>query len=464
MQINKRFGVTIIMYFLAGLIASCSSILAVHAQSLDTKTSFSTIEIGLCETDEIFAIAIHGGAVFGQGNYRPEVAAAKSVITRAHDALVAGARGIDVVEAVIIDMENSGVFNAGKGAIANQAGVVEMDALIMEGRQHKAGAVASVEMVRNPISAARLVMEQSPHVMLVGPDAESFLKDKGAEFVDVPYFLNGGQNYSDVPLPGDIVIVPPEQHISADKMEFSGGWVGAWPEASQNHVLVVEQISADSAKVVYALGPTPFYPEDKGLYRRFTAKFVDGGLQVIEPSELGGYIVTYRMGSDGLLKATGTNQDKSEVYETTLSPIEDPLKNYDGGTVGAVVRDRCGDLVAGTSTGGFDAKIPGRVGDSPIIGAGTYADNATAAISSTGHGELFMRYVVAHEITSAMKYKGISLQAAATHLIENELPGKGLRGGIIAVDQDGHVTTSYNTVGMVRGIASNTLAPSIEVY
>ena len=130
--------------------------------------------------------------------------------------------------------------------------------------------------------------------------------------------------------------------------------------------------------------------------------------------------------------------------------------------MGAVVRDRCGDLAAGTSTGGFGSKTPGQVGDSPIIGAGTYADNETAAISATGHGELFMRYVVAYAITATMKYKGLYLEEAATDLIEDELFRKGLRGGVIAVDRDGHVATPYNS--MVRGVMSNDLAPIVEVY
>ncbi len=131
---------------------------------------------------------------------------------------------------------------------------------------------------------------------------------------------------------------------------------------------------------------------------------------------------------------------------------------------GAVVRDRCGDLAAGTSTGGFGSKTPGRVGDSPIIGAGTYADNETAAISATGHGELFMRHVAAYAIVAAMKYKGLTLEQAATGLIEQELFRKGLRGGVIAVDRDANVAMPYNTEGIVRGAASNDLAPVVEVF
>ena len=164
------------------------------------------------------------------------------------------------------------------------------------------------------------------------------------------------------------------------------------------------------------------------------------------------------------LTATAAKKNSAEVYETTFRRLADLRVGDEGGTVGAVVRDRCGDLAAGTSTGGFGSKTPGRVGDSPIIGAGTYADNKTAAISATGHGELFMRHVVAYAITAAMKYKGLSLEKAATGLIKHELPPKGLRGGVIAVDRDGNVTMPYNTEGMVRGTTSNDLAPVVEVY
>ena len=141
-----------------------------------------------------------------------------------------------------------------------------------------------------------------------------------------------------------------------------------------------------------------------------------------------------------------------------------PEKEHGGGTVGAVVRDRCTNLAAGTSTGGFKSMVPGRVGDSPIIGAGTYADNETAAISATGLGEYFMRHVAAYAIAAAMKYKGVSLEDAATDLIKGDLARKGLRGGVIAVDRDGNVSMPFNTEGMVRGVTTNDLSPNVKVY
>ena len=438
--------------------------LSVHAQGIGYENLLDKVEIGACETDEIFAIAVHGGAVFSRVNNDSKVEVLKSVLTSARDLLASGARAIDVVEAVIAQMENSGAFNAGKGSIVNQAGVVEMDASIMDGRNHEAGAVASVEIVRNPISAARLVMDESRHVMLVGTDADNFVKQKNAAVIDPTYFLYGGQNFDDVPLPQNIKIVSPGSHIPAAHSNFSGKWAGVWPELSLNHVLVIEQIESDGVNVIYALGAFPEFPDGEGMYKRLRATFVEGNLRVIEPPEMGGFTLTYRMDPDGDLIVTGSKEDDPHVYETRLQRLSGPGDDHDGGTVGAVVRDRCADLAAGTSTGGFDAKMPGRVGDSPIIGAGTYAENETAAISATGHGELFIRYVVAHEITALMKYKELSLEKAATSLIKDELVQKGVRGGVIAVDQNGEISMPFNTQGMVRGTASNNLAPKVEVY
>jgi beta-aspartyl-peptidase (threonine type) len=174
--------------------------------------------------------------------------------------------------------------------------------------------------------------------------------------------------------------------------------------------------------------------------------------------------LTYKLNPDDTLSLTGTHPDYPDAQGTMKRLPSRPGRDNNSGTVGAAVRDRCGDLAAGTSTGGFDSKIPGRVGDSPIIGAGTYADNETAAISATGHGEFFMRHVVAYDITAAMKYKGVSLEQAATNLIKKKLLIKGLRGGVIAVDRDGNFAMTYNTAGMVRGVTTNTLEPTVKVY
>jgi beta-aspartyl-peptidase (threonine type) len=430
------------------------------AQAQESESPLTAVRQGQCEKDDKFAIAVHGGAVFSRSLRKRESSFVQTVLTEARNLLFSGARGIDVVEAVIASMENSGIFNAGKGSIANEAGVIEMDASIMDGLLPKAGAVASVEAVRNPISAARLVMDKTRHVMLVGPDADQFVEENGGTMVDTTYFKHRRQSFSNVPLPENIVITPPGDDVSPDRAKFSGTWGGV-AYGSWNFILVVEEIAADSAKVIWALGPHPYIGE--GQYRRLPAIFVDEGIQVTEPAEMGGFTLTYQLIPGGLLNMTA--QKPGEATEKhKMHRIAIPGADHDGGTVGAVVRDRCGDLAAGTSTGGFDSKIPGRVGDSPIIGAGTYANNETAAISATGHGEFFMRHVVAHDIAAAMKYKGVSLDEAATNIIKVELANKGGRGGVIAVDKDGNIAMPFNTEGMVRGTASNDLVPTVKVY
>jgi beta-aspartyl-peptidase (threonine type) len=431
-----------------------------QAQETVAGELLAAVKTGLCDKDERFAIAIHGGARFSRTDHEAEAEFVKSVLTQARHSLASGARGLDVVEAAIATMENSGIFNAGKGSIANESGVIEMDASIMDGLLPKAGAVASVEAVRNPISAARLVMDKTRHVMLVGSDADQFVKENGGAMVDPTYFKHRRKSFSNVPLPDNIVITPPGDDVSPDRAKFSGAWGGV-AYGSWNFILVVEEISADSAKVIYAHGPHAYTGE--GRYRRLPAVFVDEGIQITEPAEWDGFTVTYQLNPDGFLNVTA--QKPGEATENhKMHRIAIPGADHDGGTVGAVVRDRCGDLAAGTSTGGFGSKIPGRVGDVPIIGAGTYTNNETAAISATGEGEFFMRHVIAHDIASAMKYGGLSLQDAATKIIMVELVNKGGLGGVIAVDKDGNIAMPFNTEGMVRGTASNDLVPTVKVY
>jgi beta-aspartyl-peptidase (threonine type) len=434
---------------------------AARAQSNSMESPLAAVETGYCDKDGSFTIVIHGGSVFWRGNHAPKIPFMQKTLTRARSLLASGARAIDVVEAAIASMENSGLYNAGKGAIANQAGTVELDASIMDGRKLQAGAVAAVRDLRNPIIAARLVMDKSDHVMMVGPNADSFVLEKGGDFADSAYFLHGGQNFSDVPLPDDITITPPEDGIEPDRAGFLGIWGGVFG-GDMNIVLVVEKIESDSANVIYAMGRHPVSGD--GVYRRLTGVFEDGGLHVNEPRELGGYKIVYRLNGDNTLSVKGTHPDYPDGEGTMTRQLTKPGSDYKGGTVGAAVRDRCGDLAAGTSTGGFDSKIPGRVGDSPIIGAGTYADNETAAISATGHGEFFMRHVVAYDITAAMKYKGLSLEKAARNLIMTELRIKGLRGGVIAVDRDGNFVMTFNTEGMVRGVTTNAIEPLVKIY
>jgi len=430
------------------------------AQAAGKDNPVIRVETGYCESDQTFTIVIHGGVAWG-GIHATKLPVMKQILSDARSALSSGARAIDVVEAVIAEMENSGLFNAGKAAIANQAGVIELDASIMDGRDLKAGAVAAVKTVRNPIIAARLVMDKSEHVMMVGPNADRFIKQNGGAAVDVSYFLNGGQNFSGVPLPDDMSISAADNGISSKRRGYLGIWAGII-EGTFKKIIVVEKIEGDKVKVIYAQGPNPVW--GKGFYRRLEGVFVDGALQVKEPAEYGGFLFTYELNPNDTLLLKATHPDYPDAQATMKRLPSRPDSDNKSGTVGAVVRDRCGDLAAGTSTGGFDSKIPGRVGDVPIIGAGTYADNETAAISATGHGEFFMRHVVAYDITAAMKYKGVSVKQAATNLIKEELRIKGLRGGVIAVDGDGNFVMTYNTRGMVRGVTTNTLEPTLKVY
>jgi beta-aspartyl-peptidase (threonine type) len=429
-----------------------------HAQGV----SLANVDAGQCETDDVYTIAIHGGLTSLDGNHETKTSYLKPLLGEARSSLASGARAIHVVEAVISRMEDSGHYNAGKGGIANQDGVVELDASIMDGRELKAGSVAAVTSLRNPITAARLVMDKSEHVMIVGPNADSFARDKGGSVVDDAYFLYGGMNFSDVPLPADLAITPADENVSSDKVSFLGAWGGVSSEGDLNHILVVEEIQDDRAKVIYALGKYPVWGE--GLYRRLDGVFVQSELKIKEPTDLGGYTLLYSLNSNDTLTLTATHPSLPNGKTVMTRQHLIPASDNKSGTVGAVVRDRCGDLAAGTSTGGYRAKTPGRVGDSPILGAGTYADNETAAVSAAGHGEFFMRYVVAYDITAMMKYTGSSVEDAATNLIKQKLRTKGLRGGVIAVDHSGNYVMTYNSDGMIRGVASNSQEPIVAVH
>lgn len=294
-----------------------------------------------------YALAIHGGA----GNIvKGKISAARekaveSALNRALDAgekiLATGGSAMNAIQQAIIILENDSNFNAGKGAVFNYDGENEMDASFMDGKTQNAGAVGGVRNIKNPILAARAVMEHSPHVLLTGKGAEQFAQEQGIEIIDPEYFRT---------------------------------------ERSWN--------SLQNAKARTS-------------------------------------------------KSTGSI---------------DPISNeYKYGTVGAVALDKNGNLAAGTSTGGMTNKRYNRLGDSPIIGAATYADNASCAVSSTGHGEYFIRYAVAHDIAARMEYQNISLTEAADAVVIKKLVEKGGSGGIIAVDRNGNVTMPFNTTGMFRG-------------
>ena len=259
------------------------------------------------------------------------------------------------VEAAVRVLEDDPHFNAGKGSYFTSAGTIEMDAEIMDGKTLAAGAVAELEHVRNPIALARIVMEKSKHVMMVGAGAEQFAKRNGIELVDAKYFFTQDR----------------------------------W-DALQK-AKAAENAGADGSK-----------------------EFI----------------------------------------------ISDAERH---GTVGAVARDSRGNLAAATSTGGTNNKLPGRVGDSPLIGGGTYANNATCAVSCTGDGEFFIRAGVAHQISALMELRGMSLsEAAEAALAQAEKLGG--TGGLIAVDKNGNIALPFNTSGMYRGHIREDGKFVIEIY
>ncbi len=302
-------------------------------------------------------LVIHGGAgTITKANMTPEKEKAyKEVLNQAlqtgYAILEKGGTSLDAVEATVRIMENSPLFNAGKGAVFTNEGKNELDAAIMDGKTGKAGAVASLTTVKNPITAARAVMEKSEHVMMIGPGAEKFAKEKGLEIVDPAYFRTETR-----------------------------------------------------------------YQQLKKLKEK------DGE----------------KMQLDHDSTTTGSTEN---IF----------VEGEKFGTVGAVALDAFGNLAAATSTGGMTNKRYGRVGDVPIIGAGTYADNNTCAVSATGHGEYFIRSVVAHDIAALMEYKGYSLKKAADEVVMNKLVKRGGEGGVIAVDRNGNFSMPFNSAGMYRG-------------
>ena len=308
-------------------------------------------------------LAVHGGTGLAKSEITPELereyrAGLKKALEAGYTALrKEGATSLDAVEAAIRVLEDAPAFNAGKGAVFTHDGRNELDASIMEGKTKQAGAVAGVTTVKNPISAARAVMEKSPHVLMVGRGAEQFATQQGLEIVDPAYF----------------------------RTEFR------WQQLQKR--LQEEQAN-----------PT---------------------------------------------KAAPPVKKDASAKQGAVAPPFPPGREL--GTVGAVALDAAGNLAAGTSTGGMTNKQYGRVGDSPIIGAGTYADNTACAVSATGHGEYFIRYAVAHTIVSLMKYKEWSVQQAADDVVLKTLKDAGGEGGVIALDAKGNLAFSYNSEGLYRG-------------
>ena len=313
-----------------------------------------------------FSIIIHGGAgTILRKNMSPEKEAAykatlEEAIKVGYNILKNGGSSLDAVQKTINVMEDSPLFNAGKGAVFTNAGTNEHDASIMDGKTLNAGASAGTTIVKNPITLARTVMDHSPHVMLSGNGANAFAKEQGLQIVNPDYF------YTE------------KRHKSLEKIKET------------------------------------------------------------EKSEL-------------------DHDDKMAFYD-------EDIKNSKFGTVGCAALDKNGNLAAGTSTGGMTNKRWGRIGDSPIIGAGTYANNNTCAVSSTGWGEYFIRAMVAHDISALMEYKNLTLQEAAKEVIQNKLSNLGGTGGVIAIDKNGNMVAEFNTAGMYRATMNDQGALSINIY
>ena len=305
------------------------------------------------------AIVIHGGAgTITRASMTDEKEAAiratlEASIQAGYKALSAGASSTEAVALAINVMEDSPLFNAGKGAVFNAAGKNEMDASIMEGKDLNAGAIASVSHIKNPIDLALEVMTESEHVMLMGEGAEEFARQQGFEMMDPAYFHT----------------------------DFR------WQQ-----------------------------------------------LQRIKAKETAH-------------EAPSTEDEKDKWFST----------------VGAVALDQHGNLAAGTSTGGTSNKRWGRVGDSPIIGAGTYANNQSCAVSATGHGEYFIRYVVAYNICNRVEL-GASLAEAADKVINDILVKAKGEGGVIAMDPAGNITTPFNSEGMYRAMIDTDGVMTISIY
>jgi len=313
------------------------------------------------ETQKInFGIVIHGGAGnmtkdnFSEIQILEYINKLNEALETGYSILENGESSIDAVEQTIIIMENSPLFNAGKGAVFTANGINELDAAIMDGSSLNAGSVAGITTVKNPIKLARAIMEKSEHVMMVGKGAEIFAKKTNLEIVDPSYFRTDAR----------------------------------W---------------------------------------------------------------------ESLQKTIKNEKEKN------ISALNSNVDNKFG-TVGCVALDKNGNLAAGTSTGGMTNKKYGRVGDVPIIGAGTYANNNTAALSATGHGEFFIRNVVAHDISALIEYKNMSLENAANEVIMKKLAKQKGDGGVIGIDKQANITLTFNTTGMFRGFKTSDGKSEVKIF
>lgn len=315
-------------------------------------------------------LAIHGGAgtllrsQISASDERRYLDAMRAILEAGQAQLLDGAGALDVAVEAVRQLEECELFNAGRGAVYTSAGTHELDASVMDGRSLRAGAVAGLRRTRNPVLAARAVLEQGAHLMFVGEAADAMAASLGLE-------------------------------------QVSPQWFGTETRLAQ--------------------------------------------LRLAQRSEAG---------------ATLDHDGRSR-----LGQLGTPLdENRKFGTVGAVVRDLQGHLAAATSTGGMTNKRPGRVGDSPIIGAGCYADDQSVAVSCTGTGEAFMRICAAHELAALIRHAGMDLEAAARRVVHRELPRVDGRGGLIAVSAEGVVSLCFNTEGMYRGLVRGRGRAEVAIY
>ncbi len=339
------------------------------------KTSISnTTSEKIDEKQPTFGIVIHGGAgTILKENMSDSLEMAyqlklEEAIRVGHEILKNGGTAMEAVTKTINVMEDSPLFNAGKGAVFTHDETNELDASVMDGANLNAGAVAGVTRIKNPINLALEVMNNSPHVLLAGEGAELFAQERGFEMMDPSYFYTENRFQS-------------LQKVK--KRETALRYNSSNEQASLAH----------------------------------------------------------------LKNHSGTLDSSFNSNSSSYDPF---IKNSKFGTVGCAALDKNGNLAAGTSTGGMTNKRWNRIGDAPIIGAGTYANNATCAVSSTGWGEYFIRAMVAHDISAMMEYKGVTLEEAAEEAIQKKVPELGGNGGIIAIDKDGNVSMEFNTAGMYR--------------
>jgi L-asparaginase / beta-aspartyl-peptidase len=322
------------------------------AQTFGRMSSVKENKIGL---------VVHGGAgTMERGKMTPQHereyrAGIENALRVGWEILQRGGSSLDATEAAVRAFEDDPLFNAGKGSVFNADGVNEMDAAIMDGKTLRAGAVANLQHVKNPISLARLVMEKSPHILMAGEGAEKFAKEHGLELIDSKYFF------------------------------------------TQDRWDALQKTKA--AEKAGANGDKKFFLSDQDLH----------------------------------------------------------------GTVGAVALDQDGNLAAATSTGGKTNKLSGRIGDTPIIGGGTYANNATCAVSGTGDGEFFIMATAAHDVSALMEYRHKTLEEASLAVI-NKIGKLGGAGGMIAIDKHGKIALPFNTSGMYRGYVDPNGKFVTEIY